>query len=118
MYMPHGRVAHPVAERLETCSSLRLLCAPVQDAIKVDARNPLARFERAAVLEDQGRLQEALHELTALKVPHPTCHLPAIVLEPTCCTCLDGHVCTVGRVQATVSWMSMLLWLSVAICSC
>ena len=39
-----------------------------QIAINVDARNPLARFERAAVLEEQGRLQEALAELTALKV--------------------------------------------------
>ena len=45
-----------------------------QDAIKVDARNPLARFERAAVLEDQGRLQEALNELVVLKARRHTAH--------------------------------------------
>jgi hypothetical protein len=75
--------AHPAAERLQFALTLRLLCAAWQDAIKVDAKNPLARFERAAVLEDQGRLQEALHELTALKVLWRTSP-PALHLLPAC----------------------------------
>lgn len=33
----------------------------------MDGRNPLARFERAAVLEGTGRLAEALQELATLR---------------------------------------------------
>lgn len=38
-----------------------------QDAIKLDSMNPLARFERAALLEGAGRLAEALQELAMLR---------------------------------------------------
>ena len=39
-------------------------------AIERDPRNPLAIFERAHVLLQYGRLEDALHELEALKVLH------------------------------------------------
>jgi Tetratricopeptide repeat len=68
--------AHPGSSVPEDMRFSGAAVCPVQDAIKVDPRNPLARFERAAVLEDQGRLQEALHELAALKVPKHACRPP------------------------------------------
>ena len=40
----------------------------MQTAIDLDPKNPLAKFERAAVLVSLERLEEALTELLALKV--------------------------------------------------
>lgn len=40
----------------------------LQNAIRADTQNPLARFELANVLVDAGYLSEALQELEQLKV--------------------------------------------------
>ena len=44
------------------------ICTTVQTAIDLDPKNPLAKFERAAVLMSLEHLDEALAELHALKV--------------------------------------------------
>ena len=44
------------------------VCTTVQTAIDLDPKNPLAKFERAAVLMSLEHLEEALTELHALKV--------------------------------------------------
>ena len=96
----------------------------VQDAIKVDAKNPLARFERAAMLEDQGRLQEALHELTALKVPKHACACPPThgsrlnVLASSCYVGTCGVVYRLVKrdgslVTSAFWWILQLLMLTV-----
>ena len=43
-------------------------CGWLQSAIDADPKNPLAKFEKAAVLMSQEQYQPALNELEALKV--------------------------------------------------
>lgn len=47
------------------------VCCALQEAIDLDGKNPLARYERAAVLAAQDRPAEALAELTALRAIAP-----------------------------------------------
>ena len=49
-------------------------CWCLQAAIDADPKNPLAKFEKAAVLISQEQYQPALAELEALKVP-PCLHV-------------------------------------------
>lgn len=48
----------------------------LQSAIDADPKNPLAKFEKAAVLMSQEQYQPALTELEALKVSPPAVHTP------------------------------------------
>jgi anaphase-promoting complex subunit 3 len=55
-----GQALHAVGRHEEALQELNA-------AVAADARNPLARFERASLLVSKGALQEALKELSALK---------------------------------------------------
>ncbi len=86
----------------------------LQIAIKVDGRNPLARFERAAVLEDQGRLQEALSELLALKACVSLSIFSYTSFVSISCMCSAGrahqHECPHrGRLQEALSELLALM---------
>ncbi len=70
---------HPRSSVLHCCQGQALhalgrapdALAALDAAVAADARNPLARYERAAVLVSMDRLQEALTELGALKEVAP-----------------------------------------------
>lgn len=49
-------------------STMKPMMCNVQAAIDADPKNPLAKFEKAAVLISQEQYQPALNELKALKV--------------------------------------------------
>lgn len=68
-----GMALHKMGRLAE---ALRLL----QEAISSDARNPLARYEKASVLTSMDRCQEALREFEALRV---RCRL-LVMLAVTC----------------------------------
>jgi predicted Zn-dependent protease len=72
-----ARALHPGSSVLATCLGAALARAgparaaeaeaALADAVAADPRNPLARFERAALLASGGRTEAALAELEALK---------------------------------------------------